>query len=197
MGQHQRFARHDVCPNLPRCSDSRCSKSNMPSFELSFTTTQPLRLQNQPGKRWCSAAGSFWDDLQSMPLRATVPTSWMRGLDFFFGAEDWSALWAMVRAECVVAPVQNTTRRTDKQQMQSRVRKLLHWHVLVKKEEPWQAARTRHQFQSPNKLFKRSRASILLTQNPPAPASGSNFSSVLVRSSRACPHYTPKDASTQ
>ena len=30
----------------------------------------------------------------------------------------------MVRAECDVAPVQSTTRRTDKQQMQSRVRKV-------------------------------------------------------------------------
>ena len=43
-------------------------------------------------------------------------------LEFFFWAEDWSALWAMARAECDVAPVLNTTRRTDKQQMQSRVR---------------------------------------------------------------------------
>ena len=42
----------------------------------------------------------------------------------FFWAEDWSALWAMVLAECDVAPLQNTTRRTDKQQMQSRVRKV-------------------------------------------------------------------------
>ena len=41
-----------------------------------------------------------------------------------FGAEDWSALWAMVRAECDVDQVQNTTCRTDKQQMQSRVRKV-------------------------------------------------------------------------
>ena len=41
-----------------------------------------------------------------------------------FWAEDWSALWAMVRAECDVAPVQNTMRRTDKQQMQSRIRKV-------------------------------------------------------------------------
>ena len=41
-----------------------------------------------------------------------------------FWAEDWSALWAISRAECDVAPVQNTTRRTDKQQMQSRVRKV-------------------------------------------------------------------------
>ena len=50
--------------NLPRGSNLRCSRPNMPSFELSFTTTQPLRPQNQPGKRWCSAAGSTWD-LQS------------------------------------------------------------------------------------------------------------------------------------
>ena len=41
-----------------------------------------------------------------------------------FWAEDWSALWAMVRAECDVAPVQTTTRRTDKQQMQPRVREV-------------------------------------------------------------------------
>ena len=33
-------------------------------------------------------------------------------------------LWAMIRAECDVAPVQNRKRRTDKQQMQSRVRKV-------------------------------------------------------------------------
>ena len=41
-----------------------------------------------------------------------------------FWAEDWSALWAMVRAECDIAPVQNATRRTARQQKQSRVRKV-------------------------------------------------------------------------
>ena len=35
----------------------------------------------------------------------------------------------------------------------------------VKKEEPWQPPETRPQFQSQNKVFKRSKASILLTQN--------------------------------
>ena len=39
-------------------------------------------------------------------------------------AEDWSALWAMVSAECDVAPVQNSVRRTEKQQTQSRIRKV-------------------------------------------------------------------------
>ena len=41
-----------------------------------------------------------------------------------FWAEDWSALWAIVRAKCDVAPVQNSTRRSDKQQIQSRFRKV-------------------------------------------------------------------------
>ena len=39
-------------------------------------------------------------------------------------AEDWPALWAMVRAECDVAPVHSTTRRTPTEQKQSRIRKV-------------------------------------------------------------------------
>ena len=41
-----------------------------------------------------------------------------------FWAEDWSALWTMVRAECDVTPVQNATRRTATEQKQSRIRKV-------------------------------------------------------------------------
>ena len=37
--------------NLPRGSGLRCSKPNMRFSEPSFTTTQPLQPQNQPGKR--------------------------------------------------------------------------------------------------------------------------------------------------
>ena len=48
----------------------------------SFTTIQPLWPQSQLGKRWCSAAGSFWDDPQSTPLRATAHTFWMRDWSF-------------------------------------------------------------------------------------------------------------------
>ena len=58
-----------------------------------------------------------------------------------FWAEDWSALWAMVRAECDVAPVQNTTRRTVSNKCSHAFVKLLHWRVLVKKGELWAAAR--------------------------------------------------------
>ena len=82
-----------------------------------------------------------------------------------FWAEDWSALWTMVRAECDVAPVQNTTRRTDKQQMQSRVRKVATPARTGEKGRAQQLPETHHQSQSQNKLFKRSRASIRRTQN--------------------------------
>ena len=41
-----------------------------------------------------------------------------------FWAEDCSALWATVRAECDVTPVQHATRRTATEQTQSRIRKL-------------------------------------------------------------------------
>ena len=59
-----------------------------------------------------------------------------------FWAEDWSALWAMVRAECDVAPIQNMTRRTDKQQMQSRVRKVATLARTGEKGRALAAART-------------------------------------------------------
>ena len=123
MGQHQRLTWHDVCPTSHEVQGLRCSKPNMPSFEPSFTTSPPHWRQSQLGKRWCSAAGRSWDDLQLTPLKATAHTSLDARLELFW-AEEWSALWTMVRAECDVAPVQNTTRRTDKQQMQSRVRKV-------------------------------------------------------------------------
>ena len=108
--------------NLPRGSDLRCSRPNMPSFELSFTTTQPLRPQNQPGKRWCSAAGFFWDDLQSMPLRATVHIYWIRDWSFFglkigLLSGPWYVLNVML-LQC------RTRRAGHKQQMQSRIRKV-------------------------------------------------------------------------
>ena len=43
--------------------------------------------------------------------------------------------------------------------------RLLHWRALVKKAEPWQLPKKRHQFQSQSSLFKRSRVSTRRTQN--------------------------------
>ena len=164
--------------NLPRGSNLRCSKPNMPSFELLLTTTQPLRPQNQLGKRWCLAAGSSWDDLQSMPLRATVPTTWTRGWSFFgLKIGLLSGPWYVLN----VTSLQCRTRRAG--QISSKCSpvfaKLLHWRVLVKKEEPWKLPETRPQFQSLNKLFKRSRPFICGSRATGTSVS-SNFSPVLV-----------------
>ena len=86
----------------------------------------------------------------------------------FFGAEDWSALWAMVRAECDVAPVQNTTRRTDKQQMQSLIRKVATLARTGEKGRALAAARKCATSSSHrNKLFK---SLYPADPEPPAPA---------------------------
>ena len=82
-----------------------------------------------------------------------------------FGAEDWSALWAMVRSECDVSPVQNSARRTEKQQIQSRIRKVATLARTGEKGELWLLLEMRPQFQSLNKLFKKSRAFVLRIQN--------------------------------
>ena len=70
------------------------------------------------------ASESAW---KALPAVNTSESNCAHFLDArleLFWAEDWSALWAMVRAECDVAPVQNSTRRSDKQQIQSRIRKV-------------------------------------------------------------------------
>ena len=121
--------------NLPRGLDLRCSRPNVPSFELSFTTTQPLRPQNQPGKRWCSAAGSFWVDLQSMPLRATVHTFWMHDWSFFgLKIGLLSGPWYVLNVTLLQYRTRHAERISSK--CSHVFAKLLHWRVLVKKEEP-------------------------------------------------------------
>ena len=116
--------------NLPRGSGLRCSKPNMPSFVLSFTITQPLRCLSQLGKRWCSAAGSFWVDGQSTPLTATVHTFWMRDWSFFFGLRTGllSGPWYVLNVMLLQC------RMPHAEQPRSRYShvfaKLLHWRVL-------------------------------------------------------------------
>ena len=131
----------------------------MPSFELLFTTTQPLQPQNQPGK---ALVLSSWL-LLGRPAVSASESNCAHYLDArleLFWTEDWSALWAMVRAECDVAPAQNTMRRTDKQQMQSRVRKVATLARTGEKGRALAAARN-----TPPVPVKRSKAFNLLTQN--------------------------------
>ena len=164
--------------NLPRGSGLRCSKPNMPFFVLSFTITQPPWPQSQLGKRWCSAAGSFWDDQQSTPLRVTAHTSWMRGWSFLgLRIGLLAGPWYVPNVMLLRCRTQQADRRSSRY---SHVfAKLLHWRVLVRKDEPWQLLEMHHQFQSQNKLFKRSRVSILRTLNHRFRAS-SSVSPILV-----------------
>ena len=150
--------------NLPRGSGLRCSKLNMPFSGPSFTTTPPLWRQSQLGKRWCSAAGSFWDDLQSTPLRATAHTFWMRdwssfGLRIGLLSGPWYVLNVML-LQCRTRRAERTSSRCSHVFAKS-----LHWRVLVKKDEPQQLPEMHQQFQSQNRLSKRSRAFTQRTQN--------------------------------
>ena len=116
-----------ICPTTSSTCHSSSHYPQQPHLPLP---------RNQPGKRWCSAAGSSWDDLQSIPLRATVPTSWTLGWSFLvlkigllFGP--WFVLNVM-SLQC------RTRRAGQKSSKSSHVfAKLLHWPVLVKKEELW------------------------------------------------------------
>ena len=85
-----------------------CHSSNHHSQQLHL-----IGVRVSLEKRLFSAAGSSWDDLQSMRLRATVHTFWMH---------DWNS--SGLRTGLLSGPWGNTTLRTDKQQMQSRVRKV-------------------------------------------------------------------------
>ena len=105
-----------------------------------------------------------------MPLKATVLTSWT--LDWiFFSTEDWSALWAMVRAECDVAPVQNTTRRTDKQQMQSHIRKVAALARAGEKGRALAGARNAPPVPVTEQIVQEIKSLYLADPEPPAPAS--------------------------
>ena len=50
-----------------------------------------------------------------------VPASWRRD---FFNAEDWLALWAIVKAECDIASTAQRRPRSRAEQTEARVRKV-------------------------------------------------------------------------
>ena len=85
-----------------------------------------------------------------------------------FCVEDWSALWAMVRAECDLAPVQNTTRRTHKQQMQSRVRKVATLARIGEKGRALAAARNAPPVPVTEQIVQEIKSLYLADAEPPA-----------------------------
>ena len=75
----------------------------------------------------------------------------------------------MVRAECDVAPVQNTTRKTDKQQMQSRVRKVATPARTGEKGRAQAAARNAPPVPVAEQIVQDIKSLCLADPEPPAP----------------------------
>ena len=100
-------------------SGSHSSKPNMPSSAPPHMM-DPLHWHpNQHGRLQCSAVGSSWAANASESNCAHFLEA---RLDLFC-AEDWPALWAMVRAECDVATASRSSRKSAAEEKQSGVRK--------------------------------------------------------------------------
>ena len=107
--------------NRPQGSSLLYNKLNIPFYEPSFTTTLPHWHQSQLGLRLCLAAGSFWNDLQSTYCAHFLDAR----LELSFGLRTGQHFGPWYVPNVMSPPVQNTTHRTDKQQKQSRVRKVV------------------------------------------------------------------------
>ena len=149
--------------NHPQGSSLHHNKLNMPFYVPSFTTTLPRWHRSQPGKRSCSAAGYFSDDLQPMRLRTNVQTFWMHDWNSSglrtgqrFG---WYAL-NVISLQCRMPHAEQPCNKSSHEYEKSP-----HQHELVKKDEPWQLPETHHQSQSQSRSSKRSRVSTLQTRN--------------------------------
>ena len=156
--------------NLPRGSDLRCSRPNMPFSEPSFTTTPPHWHQSQLGKCLCSVAGSSWVGLQSMPLTATAHTLWMydsssSGLRTGLLSGPWYVLNVMLLL-C-------RTRRagTEKQQIQSRIRKVATLARTGEKGRALAAARNALPVPVTEQIVQEIKSLYPTDPEPPAPAS--------------------------
>ena len=77
----------------------------------------------------------------------------------------------MVRAECDVAPVQNSARRTEKQQMQSRIRKVATLARTGEKGRALAAARNAPPVQVTEQIVQEIKSLYPADPEPPAPAS--------------------------
>ena len=86
----------------------------------------------------------------------------------------------MVRAECDVAPVQNATRRTDKQQMQSRVRKVATFTRTGEQGRALAAARNAPPVPVTEQIVQEIKSLHPADPEPPAPVQAPGVSHILV-----------------
>ena len=92
-------------------------------------------------------------------------------LDLFW-AEDWPALWVMVRAEFEVAPVHSTTRTTTTEQKRSRIRKVATLARSGEKGRALPAARNAPPIPVTEQIVQEIRSLYPTDPDPPAPAQG-------------------------
>ena len=130
----------------------------------------PSSLASEPA--WKALVLSSWL-LLGRPAVNTSESNRAHFLDArleLFWAEDWSAIWAMVRAECDIAPMQDATRRTATQQNQSRVRKVATLARAGEKERAPAAARNAPPVPVTEQIVQEIKSLYLADPEPPAPA---------------------------
>ena len=111
-----------------------------------------------------------------------------------FWAEEWPALWAMVRAECDVALVFSATRRSATDQKQSRIRKVATLARSGERGRALAAARNAPPVLATQQVVQEIKI-LQIGILPLLPKT--SVESFLVRSCRSCSYHTPKNATTQ
>ena len=108
------FAAPRLCSHRQGSSlldNKRSTPFSVPSHDM----VHPHLHWNQRERLSCSTAGSSWDVPAVNASESNCAHFLEARLDLFW-AEDWPALWAMVRAECDVTPIFSTRRRTTTEQ---------------------------------------------------------------------------------
>ena len=196
MGQASKICvvRHTF--NLPRGSNLPYNKLNM-LFFVPLLHNSPSSPASEPA--WKALILSSWLLLGRPAVNATE-SSCAQFLDArleLFWAEDWSALWAMVRAECDVAPVQNSVRRTEKQQIQSRIRKVATLARAGEKGRALAAARNAPQVPVTEQIVQEIKSLYPVDPEPPAPIPDPISALFLSEVSEQVPSYASENAPAQ
>ena len=190
-GQHQRRCVARRMSKLPRSSSLRCSKPNVPFFEPPFTRTPPHWRQSQLGKRWYSAAGSSWDDLQSTPLKATC----VNFLDArLFWTEDWSASLGHGTRRIVILFQCRLPRRTEQPRSKSSHvhAKLLHQQETGEKGRAVAAAKNAPPVPVTEQIVQKIKSLYPADPEPPAPAQAFVSGLFITEVAGHDPYYAPQ-----
>ena len=130
----------------------------------------PWSLASEPA--WKALVLSSWLLLGRLAVNASE-TNCAHYLDArldLFWAQDWSALWTMVRAEGDVAPVHSATSRTTTEQKHARTRKVATLARSGEKRRALAAARKRTAVLVTEQIVQEIKSLYPTDPEPPAPA---------------------------